>query len=82
LVEAVLVAVVGALRGAGDTHFTMIASVTAHWLFVPILYVSLNVLNLSIEVSWLFLVIFFLAFTAVFIRRFKSGKWKKINVIG
>lgn len=82
LVEAVLIAVVGALRGAGDTHFTMVASVTAHWLFVPILYVSLNILNLSIEIGWFLLVIFFLAFTAVFIKRFRSGKWKNIKVIG
>ena len=81
LIEAVLVAVIGALRGAGDTHFTMIASVSAHWLFIPILYLSLNVFHLSIEISWLFLVIFFLVFCTIFIFRFRSGKWKSIRVI-
>lgn len=82
LAEAVMVALVGALRGAGDTHFTMIASVISHWLFVPILYFSLNVFNFSIEISWLLLVTFFLIFCTVLIFRFRSGKWKKIKVIG
>lgn len=81
LAEAVMVALVGALRGAGDTHFTMIASVTAHWLFVPILYLSLNVFKLSIVTSWLLLVVFFLLFGSVLIMRFRSGKWKTIKVI-
>jgi len=81
LAEAVMVALVGALRGAGDTFFTMVASVAAHWAFVPILYLSLNVFKLSIAVSWLLLVIFFLLFGIVLIVRFRSEKWKKIKVI-
>jgi multidrug resistance protein, MATE family len=81
LAEAVMVAFVGALRGAGDTHFTMIASVSAHWLFVPILYLALNVLHLSVELSWLLLVVFFLLFCLVLVFRFRSGKWKNIKVI-
>lgn len=81
LVEAVLVALVGALRGAGDTYFTMIASVTAHWSFIPILYVALDVLKLSVPFSWFLLVLFFLVFCTVLIYRFRSGKWKKLRVI-
>ncbi len=81
LAEAVMVALVGALRGAGDTLFTMIASVTAHWSFLPILYLSLNVLNFSIAISWLILVIFFLLYSNILIFRFRSGKWKMIKVI-
>lgn len=82
LAEAVMVALVGALRGAGDTFFTMMASVVAHWLFVPILYISFNIFNLSVEWSWFLLVIFFLSFCSVLYFRFKSGKWKNIKVIG
>lgn len=82
LAEAVMVALVGALRGAGDTFFTMMASVIAHWLFVPILYISFNVFNLSVEWSWFLLVVFFLSFCSVLYFRFKSGKWKNIKVIG
>lgn len=81
LAETVIVAIVGALRGAGDTHFTMIASVAAHWTFVPVLYLCLHVFKLSVPFSWFTLVVFFLIFTLVLVKRFKSGKWKKIKVV-
>ena len=81
LVEAVMVALVGALRGAGDTHFTMVASVLAHWSFIPLLYLALNVFKLSVPFSWFLLVVFFLLFSMVLIFRFRSGKWKRIRVI-
>lgn len=81
LVEAVMAALIGALRGAGDTHFTMMVSVIAHWSFVPLLYLSLKVFNLSVPFSWFLLVVFFLLFCLVLVLRFRSGKWKKIKVI-
>ena len=81
LAEAIMVAVIGALRGAGDTHFTMIASVSIHWFFVPMLFVAMNIFKLSVPISWLLLVIFYLLFCSVMILRFRSGKWKKIRVI-
>ncbi len=81
LVEAVMVALVGALRGAGDTHFTMMVSVLSHWLFIPILYLALNVLNLSVPFGWFLLVLAFLLFSTILIFRFRSGKWKTIKVI-
>lgn len=81
LAEAVMIALVGALRGAGDTHFTMLASVIIHWINLPILYLSLNVFRLSVSLSWLILVLFFLLFCLILIIRFRSGKWKKIRVI-
>lgn len=82
LALAVMVALVGALRGAGDTFFTMVISVSAHWLFVPLLYVSLKIFNLSVVISWFLLVVFFLIFCVILIWRFNTGKWKKIKVIG
>lgn len=81
LFEAILAATIGALRGAGDTHFTMMASVIGHWTFVPIIYISLNVLKLSVIISWLMMIVFFLIFCITLIFRFRSGKWKNIRVI-
>jgi MATE family multidrug resistance protein len=81
LAEAVMVAVVGALRGAGDTHFTMLISVTAHWTFVPVVYLMLRVWNLSPVAAWLGLVITFLVFCGVLILRYRSGKWQTIRVV-
>jgi multidrug resistance protein, MATE family len=81
LVEAVVVAIIGALRGAGDTHFTMIISVITHWLFVPVLYLCFNVFQFSVVSSWFMLVLFFLIFSSVLVFRFRGGKWKTIAVI-
>ncbi len=82
LLEAVLVAIVGALRGAGDTFFTMLISVGLHWLMLPAVYITLNVFKLSAVAAWLALIIvFFLGCTALIIR-YLSGKWQKIKVIG
>lgn len=82
LAEAMMVAFVGALRGAGDTFFTMILSVATHWLIVPVLYLSIYVFHFSIEISWSLMVFFFLMFSLVLFFRFQKGKWKKIKVIG
>lgn len=81
LAEAVMVALIGALRGAGDTFFTMVASVSAHWLFVPVLWISFRVFNLSVVTAWFLLVLVILIFCIVLIMRFSSGKWKTIKVI-
>jgi MATE family multidrug resistance protein len=81
LVEAVMVAIVGALRGAGDTHFTMLISVAAHWTLLPVLYLIMNVLGMSAVSGWLGLIIFFNIFCSVLILRYRSGKWKKIRVV-
>jgi MATE family multidrug resistance protein len=82
LAEAVMVAIVGALRGAGDTHFTMMISVAAHWTFVPVIYLLLKVWQFPIVIGWLGLVIMFLLFCSVLILRYRRGKWQQIKVIG
>ncbi|HEX2395483.1 MAG TPA: MATE family efflux transporter [Bacteroidales bacterium] len=81
LLEAVMVAIIGALRGAGDTHFTMLISVLAHWTMLPVVFVIMNVLNKSAIAGWLGLIIFFLVFCGVLILRYRSGKWQQIKVV-
>lgn len=81
LLEAVMVAIVGALRGAGDTHFTMLISVAAHWTMLPVVYVIMNVLHMSAIAGWLGLIVFFMLFCGVLILRYRSGKWQKIRVV-
>ena len=79
--QAIMVALIGTLRGAGDTHFTMILSVSANWILVPVLYLIMNVIGLSPAVGWFALVIVFLCFCFALYQRFKKGKWKQLNVI-
>ncbi|MFA7536626.1 MAG: MATE family efflux transporter [Desulfuromonadales bacterium] len=81
LADAVVVVFSGALRGAGDTFWAMCVSVGMHWLLVPVLVLLLNVLDLSPRTAWSALILFFLAFSGVFYRRFRGGKWKTLDVI-
>lgn len=81
LAEAILVSFVGALRGAGDTVWTMWVSMAIHWTFVPITYLSLFVFDLGPVWAWTILVCMFLLFCIVFYFRFKTGKWKTIQVM-
>ena len=46
LADAMMVVFSGALRGAGDTFWTMCISVGLHWL-LPVLFITLKILQLS-----------------------------------
>lgn len=81
LADAVMVVFSGALRGAGDTFWTMCISVGLHWLLLPVLLISLKILHLPPQSAWLALVIFFLSFSGVFYLRYRSGKWKTLAVV-
>ncbi len=76
-IEAFMVVFAGALRGSGDTFWTMGAMAVIHWTLVGILYVLLIKLNLGGETAWLALVIMFMLFPAVLYLRWRSGRWKK-----
>jgi MATE family multidrug resistance protein len=81
LIEAVVVVLVGALRGAGDTFWAMCISVSLHWILVPILFIMLHVLQLSPEAAWVALVFTFMLFSCLFYVRYRSGKWREIRVV-
>lgn len=81
LAEAMTVALVGALRGAGDTRWTMMATVTLHWTFVPVLALMFFVFEMSAVAGWLALIIAFLTFCIFLYKRYRSGKWKSIHVV-
>ena len=81
LADAVTVAFVGVLRGAGDTHWTMFAFIIMHWLAVMNLFISLKIFGFSAVTGWGVLVFTFLSFSLVLYRRFKQGKWKTLDII-
>ena len=71
-----------ALRSAGDTMYPMVCSVVLNWLFfVPALYVASEVLHLGIYAVWSIIGVLFSIFAIIFWRRFRSGKWEKIQVM-
>jgi MATE family multidrug resistance protein len=81
LIEAVFVVFVGALRGAGDTFWTMCYTVALHWVLVVVLVLMLNVWKFSPGSGWLTIVIIFFLFSWGIFFRYRAGKWKSIEVV-
>ncbi|WP_432822207.1 MATE family efflux transporter [Trichloromonas sp.] len=82
LADAVMLVCSGVLRGAGDTFWAMCISVAMHWLLLPVLYLALKVLRLPPQTAWLVQIFLFLAFSVIFYLRYRSGRWKFLQVVG
>jgi MATE family multidrug resistance protein len=70
----------GALQGAGDTRWTLFASVVLHLIFVAVL-VTLEQLQMDLYAFWGAATAFVMLQAFVWMARFKSGAWKKMQVI-
>ncbi|SHH47454.1 putative efflux protein, MATE family [Clostridium collagenovorans DSM 3089] len=71
----------GALRGSGDTTFVLVAAVLGIWgVRLTLTYLFVSVLGWGLFGAWLVMGID-VGFRAILLFiRFKSGKWKKIQV--
>lgn len=81
MVEAAILAYSGALRGAGDTFWTMCISVGIHWLLIAVTLIAFKVFNATAVQAWLAVIVVFMLFGLAFFLRYRTGKWKKIQVI-
>jgi len=79
--DCVLIVFSGALRGAGDTQWTMRTSVLIHWLMTGVCLVLIKVLKVPPLFSWLAFSLMVLVLVWVFTARFLGGKWEDIQVI-
>lgn len=81
LVEAMLLVFIGALRGAGDTFWAMVISVSLHWLMTGAVFVLLRIFHYPPQTAWAAMVFLFIVFSLVVYWRYRSGKWRKIRVL-
>ncbi|MCK5785670.1 MAG: MATE family efflux transporter [Candidatus Sabulitectum sp.] len=73
----------GALRGAGDTKFVVWVSGLLGWLFwIPGILYLYAVRHSGIVELWLFTSFYVSVFALFFFFRFRTGKWKKIDLLG
>ena len=73
----------GALKGAGDTTFTMWAAVVVAWIFfVPPVYVIIEVFEMGVLFAWGWATLYIIMIGSVFCWRFRKGKWKEIDMLG
>ena len=77
LADAVNVVFIGALRGAGDTFWTMVLSAVNHWMLLAITYVSLEVFDVSAVTAWVILVFSLWGLTSIVVLRYYKGNWRE-----
>ena len=76
MADAVILVCGGILRGAGDTRWLMVASVSLHWAMLVAQFFIIRVFELSPRVSWIVLVALVFAIALVYALRLTSGRWR------
>ena len=72
----------GSLRAAGDTAWVMWVSIAIHWAMAVAAVVLARVVHAHQYVTWSTLVIMNIAHATSVLYRFRTGKWRKLVVIG
>jgi MATE family multidrug resistance protein len=76
MADAVILVSGGVLRGAGDTRWLMVASVSLHWAMLVAQFFIIRVFELSPGVSWIAFTVMILVIALVYALRLKSGRWR------
>ncbi|MDX9978994.1 MAG: MATE family efflux transporter [Lentisphaeria bacterium] len=71
----------GALRGAGDTFWTMCLSVGTHWTMSLLTMWLIRRGHVSPRIAWLALVGFVWVIGGLFYARYRSGRWRLLKVV-
>ncbi len=91
--DTINIILIGALRGAGDTRFSMLYSVAMAWLFWIPGEVALVIwlrersaalpewMGEGISLLWGWMTVFVVVLSFGFLWRFHSGRWKRIQLI-
>lgn len=73
----------GALSGAGDTKVPMFIVIACAWgILAPGGAILTLALKMSIVAVWVFIAFHIFTLSSLIFLRFRSGKWKKIDLIG
>lgn len=71
-----------AIKGAGDTKFSMWMGVILAWaLFAIPSYIALRVFHASVWTLWTILLVYVIIAGTLFYARYRHGKWQKMRVI-
>ncbi len=81
MADAVLLVSGGVLRGAGDTRWLMVASVTLHWAMLVAQFFIIKVFKFSPRVSWIAMCVLVLSLALVYAMRLKHGRWRDPEVL-
>jgi len=82
LVDSLGIVYSSALKGAGDTRFTMytIIILSLILLILPT-FIALEVMGWGLEAAWTIGLVYIIGLAVVFTLRYREGKWKTMRVI-
>jgi len=79
--DAIGIVMAGALRGAGDTRWPAVVTVSYSWLFfLPSSYFFGHVLGYRALGGWLAATLYVMLYGLTMWWRFESGRWEKIDI--
>ncbi|NNE60515.1 MAG: MATE family efflux transporter [Woeseia sp.] len=81
IADAAILVSGGILRGAGDTRWLMVASVSLHWAMLVAQFFIIRVFNMNPKVSWIAFVVLILAIALVYLLRLQGGRWRDPDVL-
>ena len=77
MADATVLVAGGALRGAGDTRWLMISSITLHWMMLIAQYFIIVVFELGPRLSWAVFVVMLIMLAVVYLWRLLGGVWRE-----
>jgi MATE family multidrug resistance protein len=77
LADATILIAGGALRGAGDTRWILVTSISVHWLMLLAQYCVIVVFELGPMVSWWIFVAMLIILALLYLGRLLGGKWRE-----
>ncbi len=79
--DAVAIVLAGALNGAGDTTFTMIARAIMGWVvFIPLVAAIVFLWHGDVREAWIGALVYLGGLGVIYVVRFRSGRWKEIQL--
>ena len=81
MADAIILVSGGVLRGAGDTRWLMVASVSLHWAMLVAQFFIIRVFEFSARISWIAFVVLVFAIAVVYAHRLRSGRWREPEVL-
>ncbi len=75
--DAVILVSGGALRGAGDTRWIMVTSISVHWLMLLVQYLVIVHWRLGPLISWWIFVAMILILALLYLWRLLGGRWRR-----
>ncbi len=81
LFDAVNIVLSGALRGAGDTYWMLIALLIGSWgVNIPLAWIFSTPLGLEAKGAWIGATIYIIFMSVLYLHRFHGEKWRHIDI--